>query len=118
MSEGTIKYCEKVQSSSGNTYYKLSMEEPEYTGRKMVSFTKDELVVTQRLKFTYKENPDGSWIVTPEKKFNGFGGGYSAKVDVNLEILKMSVSLCASGVAELKSLEVMAKRLKEIYNSL
>jgi hypothetical protein len=115
--EGTIKFVEKVQSASGSTYYKLNLEEPEYVGRKMVSFTKDELAVAQKLKFTYKENPDGSWIVTPEKKFNGFGGG-GAKPDVNLEVLKLAVSMCNAGAVEFKQLEATTKRLKEIYDNL
>jgi hypothetical protein len=114
--EGTIKFVEKVQSASGSTYYKLNLEEPEYVGRKMVSFTKDELAVGQKLEFTYKENPDTSWILTPKKKFNGFGGG--AKPDVNLECLRMAVEIVKESKVDIKQLEATARRLKEIYNLL
>lgn len=114
--KGTIKYIEPVQSASGNTYHKITLAEPEYVSRKMITFAKEKLEVGQEIEFTHKENNDTSWVITPKKPFAGFSRGQS--IDINLEVLKLAVSLANSSQIELKQLEATAKRLKDIYNKL
>lgn len=114
--KGTINYIEEVVASSGSTYQKITMVEPEYANRRMITFTKEKLEVGKEIEFTHKENPDTSWVITPKKAFNGFSNAKS--IDIKLECLKLAVGLVNESKVDIKQLEVTAKRLKDIYDKL
>jgi len=114
--EGTIKYLEPVQSASGTTYQKISFEEVEYHNRKIITFAKDKLQVGQKLEFTYKENADTSWVITPKKAFNSFSR--QQVTDYKAEALKATIELIKADKIKIEQLDGCLKKIYQTLNSL
>lgn len=114
--KGTIKYLEPVQSSSGTTYHKISLEEIEYDNRKMITFAKEKLEVGKEVEFTHKENPDGSWVITPKKAFNNFSRPQIT--DYKAEALKATIELIKADKLNIEQLDAALKKIYATLNSL
>jgi hypothetical protein len=114
--KGTIKYLEPVQSSSGNTYTKISLEEPQYANRKMITFAKEKLEVGSEIEFTYKENGDSSWVITPKKAFNNFSR--PQVTDYKAEALKATIELIKADKLNIDQLDAGLKKIYATLNSL
>ena len=114
--KGTIKYIEPVQSASGNTYTKITLLEPEYVNRKMITFAKDELKVGSEIEFTHKENADTSWVITPKKAFNNFSR--PQVTDYKTEALKATIELIKADKLNIDQLDAALKKIYATLNSL
>lgn len=114
--KGTIKYIEQVQAASGNTYSKITLEEPEYVNRKMITFSKDKLEVGSEIEFTYKENGDSSWVITPKKAFNNFSR--PQVTDYKAEALKATIELIKADKINIDQLDAALKKIYITLNSL
>lgn len=114
--KGTIKYTEQVQAASGSTYTKIILSEPDYVNRKMITFAKDELKVGQELDFTYKENADTSWVITPKKAFNNFSR--PQVTDYKAEALKATIELIKADKLNIDQLDAALKKIYATLNSL
>ena len=114
--KGTIKYIQPVQSASGNTYSKITLAEPEYVSRKMITFAKDKLEVGSEIEFTYKENADTSWVITPKKPFSSFNKNFGA--DYKVEALKAVVELIKADKIKIEKLSESVKKIHQILNEL
>lgn len=114
--KGTIKYIEPIQSASGNTYTKISLAEPEYVNRKMITFAKDEFKVGSEIEFTHKENPDTSWVITPKKAFNNFSR--HQVTDYKAEALRATIELIKADKITIEHLEASLKKIYKTLNSL
>jgi hypothetical protein len=111
--KGTVKNINPVIAASGNTYHQVFLVEDEYANRRMITFSKDKLEVGSEIEFTHKENPDGSWVLTPKKAFNGFNK--TQTTDYKVEALKATVELIKAGIIKPQQLQSATKR---IYNTL
>jgi hypothetical protein len=110
-----IETLDERTSSSGVTFYNLTSKQ--YPNRKMVCFPNGQkLEVGQEIDFNVgKENGDTSWLINlaRPKSFSR-----QPTVDIKLECLKLAVELVKSDKVDVKQLELIAKRLQEIYNKL
>jgi hypothetical protein len=114
--KGTIKYIEPIQAASGNTYSKITLAEPEYVSRKMITFAKDKLEVGSEIEFTYKENADTSWVITPKKAFNNFSR--AQVTDYKAEALKATIELIKADKLNIDQLDAALKKIYATLNSL
>jgi hypothetical protein len=111
--EAILKTINPIVASSGSTYHQIFFEENEYANRRMITFSKDKLEVGQKLEFTHKENPDGSWVITPKKPFNNFSRAQTT--DYKVEALKATIELIKAGIIKVEQLK---ESTKKIYNTL